>query len=84
MHHKARVFQKVLGLIQKDAGWLRDALLAAAERDSATRMSGDSRGDQWRLDANVTRHGRSAVVRTICIIRTGEFRPRFVFGWVLL
>jgi len=82
--HKARVFQKTLSLTQKDAGWLREALLAAAERDGATRMSSDAWGDQWRLDANVTRHGRSTVVRTIWIIRTGEFRPRFVSVWVLL
>jgi hypothetical protein len=79
--HKARVFQKVLGLRQEDAGWLRDALLAAAERDDATCMSSDAWGDQWRLDTIVTRHGRSGVVRTIWIIRTNEFRPRFVSGW---
>ena len=82
--HKARVFQKVFGVTQKDAGWLRDALLVAAERASATLMVSDAWGDQWRLDANVTRHERSAVVRTIWIIRTNEFRPRFVSGWVLL
>ena len=63
--HKARVFQKVLDLTQEDAGWLRDALLVAAERNSATQMSRDALGDQWRLDANVTRHYRSAVVKTI-------------------
>jgi hypothetical protein len=82
--HKARIFQKLLGLTQKDAGWLRDALLVAAERDDATCMSSDVWGDHWRLDANVTRHDRSAVVSTIWIIRTNVFRPRFVSGWVLL
>lgn len=82
--HKAHVFQKVLGITQRDAGWLRDALLVAAERNGATLMSSDAWGDQWRLDANLTRQDRSAVVRTIWIIRAGEFRPRFVSGWVLL
>src|SRR5215469_11645290 len=35
----------------------------------------------WRLDATVTRQAKSAVVRTIWIVRTGESVPRFVTCW---
>jgi hypothetical protein len=39
-------------------------------------------GVQWRLDVTVRRHGKSAVVRTIWIVRAGEDSPRFVTCWV--
>jgi hypothetical protein len=39
--------------------------------------------EKWRLDANVRRQGKSAVVRMIWIVRTGESVPRFVTCWVL-
>jgi len=81
--HKARVFQDVLGLTRKDAVWLRDALLAAAESADATLLSSDVWGDQWRMDVQMTRQGRTVVVRSIWMVRAREFRPRFVSGWVI-
>ena len=81
--HKALVFRDVLGLTWADAAWLRDALLTAAERDEAIPVTSDAWGEQWRVDTQMTRQGRTVVVRSVWIVRTGEMYPRFVSGWVL-
>jgi hypothetical protein len=81
--HKARVFREALGLQRSDAGWLRDVLLKAAGSDEASQVTVDAWGSHWRLDAAIRRHGKSVVVRTIWIVRTGESAPTFVTCWVL-
>ncbi len=74
--HKARVFREALDLKQSDATWLRDVLLKSARFDEALQVTVDRWGIQWRLDTAVTRQGRSAVVRSLWIVRTGERVPR--------
>jgi hypothetical protein len=81
--HKARVFRQALGLERGDAHWLREALLAAVHDIDAAALMSDVMGVRWRVDVPLTRHGRSAVVRTIWIMRTDEGFPRFVTCWVL-
>jgi len=81
--HKARVFREALGLQRSDGVWLRGALLEAARSSEASQISIDPWGTHWRLDVTVRRQERSAVVRTIWIVRTGESEPRFVTCWVL-
>jgi hypothetical protein len=81
--HKARVFREALDLKRSDSGWLRDVLLEAARSGEAAQVTADAWGTHWRLDATVRRQGRSVVVRTIWIVRTGEFAPKFVTCWVL-
>jgi hypothetical protein len=81
--HKARIFRETLDLQRSDAAWLRDALLEAARSSKASQVAADTWGTHWRLDATVRRHGKSAVVRTLWIVRTGENVPRFVTCWVL-
>ncbi len=81
--HKARVFREALGLQRRDAAWLRNALLEAARSSEASLIVVDPWGTHWRLDATITRQGKSVVVRTIWIVRTGESAPRFVTRWVL-
>jgi hypothetical protein len=81
--HKARVFRQALELRQNDAAWLRDTLLGAARSNEASEVGADAWGTHWRLDVTIRRHGKSAVVRTIWIVRTGEIVPRFVTCWVL-
>ena len=81
--HKARVFREALGLQRNDAAWLRGVLLEAARSDEAFPIAVDPWGTHWRLDATIRRQGKSAVVRTIWIVRTGESAPRFVTCWVL-
>ena len=81
--HKARVFRGALGLDRDDAEWLREALLAGLARGEAVELASDALGDRWRVDVPITRHGKSVVVRTVWIVRSGEQVPRFVTCWVL-
>ena len=81
--HKARVFREALDLQRSDAAWLRNVLLEAAHSSEASPIAVDPWGTHWRLDATIRRQGKSAVVRTIWIVRTGESVPRFVTCWVL-
>ncbi len=81
--HKARVFREALDLQRSDAKWLRDVLLEAARSCEASQVAADAWGTQWRLDAAIRRQGKSVVVRTIWIVRTGEIAPTFVTCWVL-
>jgi|SRR5579863_3542146 len=81
--HKARVFRDSISVARSDSYWLRGVLLAALPNAEAIELTSDSFGRRWRVDAMVSRHGKSVVVRTIWIIRTGETTPRFVPCWVL-
>jgi hypothetical protein len=81
--HKARVFREALGLSQSDGQWLRDMLLDGLRRREAAELASDDLGSRWRVDVPITRHGKSVVVRTIWIVRSGEQMPRFVTCWVL-
>jgi hypothetical protein len=81
--HKARVFREVFDIERNDAGWLRDVLLEAARSGEASEVATDAWGSHWRMDVTVRRHGKTAVIRTIWIVRTGENKPRFVTCWVL-
>jgi len=68
----ARVFREALDLQRSDASWLRDALLGAARSGEAFQDGKDAWGMHWRLDATVRRQGKSVVVGTIWIVRTGK------------
>jgi hypothetical protein len=81
--HKARVFREALDIQRTDAVWLRDALLEAARFSEASQVAVNTWGTQWRVDATIRRHKKSAVVRTLWILRTDETVPRFVTCWVL-
>ena len=81
--HKARVFREALDLQRSDASWLRDVLLEAARAGDAIQIAENAWGTNWQLDATIRRQGKSAVIRTIWIVRTGESVPRFVTCWVL-
>jgi hypothetical protein len=81
--HKARVFHDALGVTQADAAELQATLLAAARAGIAARLENDEWGERWRLDVEVARQDRRAVVRTIWIRRTGDEILRFLTCWVL-
>jgi hypothetical protein len=81
--HKARVFREALGIGRTDAEWLRHALLDGLREGEAVELAGEHLGKRWRVDLTLARQGRSAVVRTIWIVRSDEDAPRFVTCWVL-
>lgn len=45
-------------------------------------MHSDTWGTTWRVDLVVRRLGRSAVVRSLWIVKVNEDVPRFVTCWV--
>jgi hypothetical protein len=81
--HKARVFREALGLQRGDAAWLREVFLEAARFAEALEIASDVWGSYWRLDIVAERLGKSAVIRTIWMVRAGENVPRLVTCWVL-
>ena len=81
--HKARVFREALGIGQADAAWLRDILLGAVRSADASRIEGNEWGTYWRLDVPVQRQNKSAVVRTIWMVRADDRQPALVTCWVL-
>jgi hypothetical protein len=81
--HKARIFREILGIERTDAAWLRQTLLDGARDNDAVELVTDRFGSRWRVDVAVTRQERTAVVRSIWIVRTGEDVPRFVSCWIL-
>lgn len=81
--HKARVFREALGIGRSDAAWLRSTLLSVTSGDDAVHLDVDAFGQRWRIDVNVTRQERRAVIRTVWIQRSNEDFARFVTCWVL-
>jgi hypothetical protein len=81
--HKARVFRDALGVEQSDAAWLKDVLLEAVDSQQAAQAGADPFGTRWRLDVRVSRQTKTAVIRTVWMVRTGETVARFITCWVL-
>jgi len=81
--HKARVFNRALGLAQTDAEWLRAAILSALPTTSAMADGADRHGERWRVDLALTRGDRTAIVRTLWLIRESGGPPRLVTCFVV-
>ena len=75
---KAALF---LALGYSASGWemLRDDLLFIARTGAAVRGHPSAYGQTWEVDGILPRlAGRSAAVRTVWMIKTGEDVPRFI------
>lgn len=81
--HKARVFRAALGIGPAEADWLRDAILAGLAGAEAVVDGADSHGTRHRVDLALRRGTRSAVVRTVWIVREVGAAPRLVTCYVL-
>jgi hypothetical protein len=81
--HKARVFREALSLTDDEAEWLRQKLLEGIQNHPAEKQETNSFGSRWRVDIPLTRQGKSAVIRTVWIIKTAEKFPRLITCWVL-
>ena len=81
--HKSRVLREALGLTVDDADWPQQKLLDGIQNQLAEKQDTDSFGSRWSVDLPLTRQGKSAVVRTGWIIKTGEKFPRLITCWVL-
>ena len=81
--HKARVFKRVLGINRSHATWLRSSILLGIRTAEAVELVTDEFGTRWQVDVLLSRHGETAMIRTIWIVLTGSTEPRFVTCWVL-
>jgi hypothetical protein len=81
--HKAIVFQSALGIRQDDAEELRTALRQALADENATPTKRNSYGQKYQIDFEVLRDGKSAIIRSIWIVRDAEDFPRLVTCYIL-
>ena len=80
---KARVFAATLGLTQRDAGFLRDALLAAARDQSCVAGETDDFGKRYTMDFVIETAAGQKRVRSGWIVRHEENFPRLTTCFVL-
>jgi hypothetical protein len=81
--HKARVFASALRIFQSDAEFLRNSLLQAASTGDAVEGNNDSWGRRYIVDFECVRAERTAMVRSIWIVPTGEDFPRLTTCFVI-
>lgn len=81
--HKAQVFAVKLGMTVDHWENLKDALRQAAQREDAIETVADEYGNRYIIDFELKHEGRSAMIRSCWMIRTGEMMPRFVTCWVI-
>ncbi len=81
--HKARVFESTLGLTASNADVLYTALQRAAREDDAKVGTSDQYGVHDTIDFRLERNGKTAMIRSSWILRSGEFVPRLTTCYVL-
>lgn len=81
--HKARVFASALSMYETDAPALREVLLLSARTEDAEISASDKHGTRYIIDTTVRHKDKSADIRSIWIIRSGEEVPRFVTCYAL-
>jgi hypothetical protein len=81
--NKARVFKSAFGLTAADADVLAAALRSAAATRPAHLEREDAYGRHFSLNFEFAFAGRTAAIRSLWVVRTGEEAPRFVSAFVL-
>ena len=76
--HKARLFQTLLGLTLNHVDVLYDALKQAVREQEAEPERHDVYGQRFHVIFEMTWQDKSAFVRSVWIIRSGEDFPRLV------
>lgn len=80
--HKATVFQAALGLNQTNAQILRSALQKALKTQNAIPTKRNPYGQKYQIDFEMTHNGKTALIRSIWIIRQDEIFPRLVTCYI--
>lgn len=80
--HKARVFRSALGLTAADSEWLATAILAGLREYDAMWQSETSWGPIYRVDMEIVRGQRCAMLRTawLCAPDSPRLLTCFVMG----
>jgi hypothetical protein len=80
--HKATVFQAALGLNQTNAEALRSALKQVLKTQDAVPTTRNPYGQKYQIDFEMTHNGKTALIRSIWIIRQDENVPRLVTCYI--
>ncbi len=80
--HKARVFAASLGIGPDDAEWLSLAILKGIASGEAIFAESNSWGDLYRIDLEIWRANRCALVRTgwLCSVSETKMTTCYVVG----
>jgi hypothetical protein len=79
--HKARIFAAALGYRRFDHARLIGHIRQGILTHEAVRMDAVPYGERFRVDISIVAPARSAIVRTLWIIRTGEDVPRLTSAY---
>ena len=79
---KAIVFKSALGLTDRDANFLKGAIIEKLPESEATLGREDQYGKRYTVDIKVRNLDKEAVVRTGWIIRKDESFPRLTTCYV--
>lgn len=74
--HKARVFQSVLGMTDRDTEELIAIILKGIQEAECVEGEGDVYGKRYSVEIPVERNEVMASIQTGWIIRRGEVQPR--------
>lgn len=80
--HKAIVFQSALGIGLENAEELRVALHQALKSEDALPTQKNAYGQKYQIDFELTREGKSAMIRSIWIVRQNEDFPRLITCYI--
>lgn len=80
--HKAVVFQSALGLSLENVGELRAALRHALKTQDAMPTKRNAYGQKYQIEFEMTRNDKTALIRSIWIIRHDEDFPRLVTCYI--
>jgi hypothetical protein len=74
--HKARLFRSKLGITLDNKALLVEALLVAADTESAFLTTSDLYGERYVIDFSMTTAVGTSMVRSAWIIQPGKTYPR--------
>jgi hypothetical protein len=80
--HKAIVFQSALGLNLGNVDELREALRQAITTQDAAPTKRNAYGQKYKVEFEMTRGQKTALVRSIWIVRYDEDFPRLVTCYI--
>jgi hypothetical protein len=80
--HKAFLFLSVLSISTNDAEFLKLKIQLAIS-DEALERNEDGYGKRYHVDFNLQNGFRTAMVRTACIVKTGERAPRLTSCYII-
>lgn len=80
--HKAKVFNSVLGFTRKDALVLKKYLLDAAFNQDAIEIFSDSFGKRYYIDFQINHENKSAIIRSIWILKSKEKVPKLITCYI--